>query len=44
MPHMEEHDILFRFPHSAAAAERDFGPKKGMQTRNHARTNVEAEQ
>lgn len=28
MPHMEEHDILFQFPHSAAAGERDFGPKK----------------
>lgn len=26
MPHMEEHDILFQFPHSAAAEERDFGP------------------
>lgn len=28
MPHMEEHDILFQFPHSAAAGERDFGPRK----------------
>lgn len=28
MAHMEEHDILFQFPHSAAAGERDLGPKK----------------